>query len=174
LVGGATDVFDGVAGDAEDGRRKFCGGVEGADLSGGEFLGAGAQVDAGEFFRGSNVGARKSNVGTVVDEDARRIRQGSEREEKAAGELFEGRGGEIAFANLEEIEGGCEGEEASEEAGEEVIRRMVLIVSGRGGGECRAIGNQIPQHVEVSVLWALGMRWRGRRRILGKLRQEFG
>jgi hypothetical protein len=79
--------------------------------------------------------------------------------------LFQGSGGEIAFADLDVIEGGCEGEDAVEEgieeAGEEGIRRMVLTVTGRGGGESGAIGNQIPQHVEVSVLWALGCDGRG-------------
>ncbi len=88
--------------------------------------------------------------------------------------MFESSGGEIAFANLDVIEGGCEGEDAGEEGGEQGSGRRVLRVTGRGRGESGAIGNQIPQHVEVSVLWALGMRWQGRRRILGKLRQEKG
>ena len=63
---GGGDLVEGVAGDADDWLRQSGGGVEAADLRGGEFAGGGGEVDA--------VGSGgDGDVGAGVDEELRRL-----------------------------------------------------------------------------------------------------
>ena len=94
---GAGDLVESVAGEADERLGQAGGGVEGANLSGGEFIGRRCQVNS--------VGAGgEGNVCAGVDEEPGRGVVRAEGCEEVAGERGEVCGGEIVFAELEEVD----------------------------------------------------------------------
>lgn len=91
------DFLKRMAREADGGGRQADVGVELADLRGSEGAGAGGEVDA------VGVGG-DGDVGTGVDEEFGWGVVGAEDGEDLAGEVGEGCGGEVFFAELEEVD----------------------------------------------------------------------
>lgn len=93
---GAGNLVEGVAGEADERLGQAGRGVEGANLSGGKLAGRGGEMDS--------VGAGgESDVGAGVDEEPGCGVVRAEGCEEAASERGEVRGGEVCFAELEEV-----------------------------------------------------------------------
>jgi hypothetical protein len=96
---GGLDLGAGVAGLADGGWRVAVGAVEGADLGGGEGAGGGGEMDS--------VGSGgEGYVGSGVDEQAGGSVVSGQDGEDFAGEEDEFAGGEVLFAELEELDSG--------------------------------------------------------------------
>ena len=96
IAKGGRDLGAGVAGFADGGGGQAVGAVEGADLGGGEAAGGGGEVDS--------VGSDgEGYVGAGVDEEAGGGGVTGQNGEDFAGEVGQFSGGQVLFAELEEL-----------------------------------------------------------------------
>lgn len=94
VAGGGGDLFERVAGLADDGGGQGGGGIKAPDLGGGQGAGCGGQVDAGSADRDGDVGAG------VDQKPGLRAAEGGEEVAGEGGEVF---CAEILFSQLKEV-----------------------------------------------------------------------
>jgi hypothetical protein len=133
IVAGAGDLGQGVAGDGDDGRRQPSGGVEVADLRGSQFTRGGGEVDAVG-------GCGDGDVQAGVEQE---LCGGGERFEEVSGEGCQPCGGQILFAELDEVDAG------RGPAGGLFDERglLAVVVAGEEGAAC----NGVTEHLILSV-----------------------